>query len=121
MVHALCEFEPHDRGSIHLVKRPPRHRRPGALLHPTKNRRSNRVALDDQSVSLPRDHRNRHVEADDESFVFCTDDNGREPWHPYWATKQFIRYRRAADIGAFRLHDLRHFMATTMVVRGFPS
>jgi integrase len=69
---------------------------------------------------LLRAHRSRCGEADAESFVFCTDDNGRRPWHPNWVTKEFIRYRRTADIAAFRLHDLRHFMATAMLARGVP-
>ena len=33
-------------------------------------------------------------------------------------TKQFIKHRRAAGIEHFRLHDLRHFMATQMLGSG---
>jgi hypothetical protein len=32
----------------------------------------------------------------------------------HFVTKRFIRARRAAGLGHFRLHDLRHFMATEM-------
>jgi integrase len=35
-------------------------------------------------------------------------------------TKRFIAYRRRAGLAAFRLHDLRHFMATTMLAAGVP-
>ncbi len=35
-----------------------------------------------------------------------------------WVTKQFIRQRKAAGIDHFRLHDLRHFMATQMLGAG---
>ena len=91
----------------------------GPVLQPTKNRRNNRVALDTESASLLLEHRSRQGSADGDSFVFCAHDTSG-PWHPNWVTKQFIRYRRTADIGAFRLHDLRHFMATAMLARGVP-
>jgi hypothetical protein len=35
-------------------------------------------------------------------------------------TKRFIRVRRVASLGQFRLHDLRHFMATEMLDTGVP-
>ena len=35
-------------------------------------------------------------------------------------TKRFITYRRRAGLASFRLHDLRHFMATTMLAAGVP-
>ena len=35
-------------------------------------------------------------------------------------TKRFITFRRQAGLAAFRLHDLRHFMATTMLAAGVP-
>jgi integrase len=34
-------------------------------------------------------------------------------------TKRFIAYRRVAKVDC-RLHDLRHFMATTMLTAGVP-
>lgn len=34
-------------------------------------------------------------------------------------TKRFITYRKAAKVDC-RLHDLRHFMATTMLTAGIP-
>jgi integrase len=40
--------------------------------------------------------------------------------HPDRATKQFIAARRAAGLPHFRLHDLRHFMATEMLAAGVP-
>jgi integrase len=35
-------------------------------------------------------------------------------------TKRFIARRRAAELERFRLHDLRHFMATEMLAAGIP-
>jgi integrase len=53
-------------------------------------------------------------------FVFSDDADGRRPWPPDRATKQFIAARRAAGLPHFRLHDLRHFMATEMLAAGVP-
>jgi len=48
------------------------------------------------------------------AFVFTDDADGRRPWASDRATRQFIAARRAADLPHFRLHDLRHFMATEL-------
>ena len=59
--------------------------------------------------------------ADDgaEGFVF-SDDGGVTAWKPNRVTKAFVRHRRAAGLREFRLHDLRHFMATEMLHAGIP-
>ncbi len=38
---------------------------------------------------------------------------------PNWVTKRFSDLRTAAGLGHFRLHDLRHFMATEKLHAGF--
>jgi integrase len=93
----------------------------GPVLGPTKNRRTYRVALDPTSVEVLLAHRDRTTRADGvvDGFVFSRD-AGRHPWRPNWVTKRFIAYRRRAGLAAFRLHDLRHFMATTMLAAGVP-
>jgi integrase len=48
-------------------------------------------------------------------FIFCYDEAGTRPWKPNYVTKRFIQFRKAAGLGHFRLHDLRHFMATQML------
>jgi integrase len=53
-------------------------------------------------------------------FVFSSDKAGLRPWLPNFVTKRFISVRRAAGLGHFRLHDLRHFMATQMLDAGVP-
>jgi hypothetical protein len=93
----------------------------GPVLRPTKNRRTYRVALDPTSVELLVVHRDRAAIRSDgvvDGFVFSRD-AGRHPWRPNWVTKRFIVYRRRAGLAAFRLHDLRHFMAT-MLAAGVP-
>jgi len=54
-----------------------------------------------------------------DGFVF-SDDGGVTAWKPNRVTKAFIRYRRGAGLRSFRLHDLRHFMATEMLDAGVP-
>jgi integrase len=39
---------------------------------------------------------------------------------PNYVTKRFIDARLAAGLDHFRLHDLRHFMATQMLDEGVP-
>jgi integrase len=97
----------------------------GPVLVPTKTRRSHRVALDSLSLELLRTHRERLAEengadAFEQRFVFCADAAGTRPWLPNFVTKRFIVARRAAGLGHFRLHDLRHFMATEMLDAGVP-
>ena len=92
----------------------------GPVLQATKNRRPNRVAIDDATLALLVERRRRVSPETLDCFVFSRDDNGIEPCKPNWVTKQFIRYRRDAGLEHFRMHDLRHFMATTMLARGVP-
>jgi integrase len=95
----------------------------GPVLRPTKNRRTYRVALDPATLELLGDHRERTRARSGglaDGFVFRGDDGGERPWQPNWVTKRFIAYRRRAGLAGFRLHDLRHFMATTMLAAGVP-
>jgi integrase len=54
----------------------------------------------------------------DKAFVFSSEPDGSLPWLPNRVTKMFIGHRRRAGVGQFRLHDLRHFMATEMLAHG---
>jgi integrase len=55
-----------------------------------------------------------------DAFVFADQSDGSVPWRPDWVTKAFIRCRKDAGLPHFRLHDLRHFMATEMLNDGTP-
>ena len=93
----------------------------GPVLAPTKTRRTHRVALDAASVTALAALRVQCEEPiDPDRFVFTSDPVGRRPWLPNWVTKSFIRCRRSLDLSHFRLHDLRHFMATQMLNDGVP-
>ena len=97
----------------------------GPLLVPTKTRRSYRVALDGASLELLRSHylvisTDGGETSPENRCVFSSDRAGTRPWSPNFVTKRSIRVRRAAGLGHFRLHDLRHFMATQMLDAGVP-
>jgi integrase len=49
-----------------------------------------------------------------------SDDTGITAWKPNQVTKAFLRHRRNAGLRPFRLHDLRHFVATEMLPAGIP-
>ncbi len=100
----------------------------GPVLGPTKTHRTYRVELDRETLAVLIAHRARVelrasaacIEMGRHAFVFSFDANGGRPWRPNWVTKQFIDARRAAKLPHFRLHDLRHFMATQMLAAGVP-
>jgi integrase len=100
----------------------------GPVFGPTKTGRTDNVELDEHTAAAIAEHR-RSCSAraaahgavlDDDSFVFASDVEGRSPWLPNHTTKRFIAARRAAGLPSFRLHDLRHFMATQMLAAGVP-
>lgn len=90
----------------------------GPELRPTKTGRTYRVAIDAETVAVITTHRDRGARrAGRDEFLFSAD-GGQSPWKPNHATKRFIAARRAAGLPHFRLHDLRHFMATQMLTAG---
>jgi integrase len=102
---------------------------PGGLeLKSTKTHGIRRVALDPATVESSREHRSRAdatatvagLSLSPSSFVFTFEPDGRRPWSPDYATKQFIRLRTLAGIPNARLHDLRHFSATQLLALGVP-
>jgi len=96
----------------------------GAELRPTKTQRTYRVEIDHDTLAVlaayhasfdgPDGHPAGH------GFVFSSAPDGSQPWLPNWVTKQFVAARRRAGLDHFRLHDLRHFMATQMLAAGVP-
>lgn len=95
----------------------------GPVLAPTKTRRPHQVALDPDTHRLLGARHEQIVGTPLErpgAFVFSSDPDASRPRRPNWVTKKFIDTRRSADISQFRLHDLRHFMATQMLNAGIP-
>ena len=102
-------------------------RKGGPVLRPTKTGRTYRVNLDADCLEVLTQHFDRAKERAQRSGVrhrslrasSSSEDRPETPWPPNWVTKQFITYRRVAKVNC-RLHDLRHFMATTMLTAGIP-
>jgi integrase len=92
----------------------------GPVLTATKTKRRHVVDLDQETVDVLVDLAAQcGCAARAEAFVF-SDDGGSTAWKPNRVTKAFVRHRRAAGLRPFRLHDLRHFMATEMLQAGVP-
>ncbi|MGE0309540.1 MAG: tyrosine-type recombinase/integrase [Acidimicrobiia bacterium] len=92
----------------------------GPVLAATKTKRRHVVDLDPMTIEVLGVLAAQREGAQlPEGFVF-SDDGGATAWKPNRVTKAFLRHRRAAGLRAFRLHDLRHFMATEMLHAGVP-
>ena len=83
-----------------------------------EDQRSHVVDLDPDSFAVLAKYAETSMAASD-GFVF-SDDGGTAAWKPNRVTKAFLRHRRAAELRPFRLHDLRHFVATEMLDAGVP-
>ena len=98
----------------------------GPVLRATKTHRTYRVAIDEATMERLVEHRRRAdaraqangVELADSAFVFSAQCDGSRRGLPNRVTKEFIRHLRRSGVGRFRLHDLRHFMATQMLGHG---
>lgn len=84
------------------------------------------VALDDATLTLVRAHWAETLEQRsrlgldgpiDDLYVF-SNDYGRTPWRPDYATKKWADTRKALGLGEIRLYDLRHYMVTSMLAAG---
>jgi integrase len=91
----------------------------GPVLAETKTRRSHVVDLDPGTCEIVARYVATLERVVGEGFVF-SDDNGATAWKPNRVTKTFGRHRKAVGLRSFRLHDLRHFMATQMLQAGVP-
>lgn len=92
----------------------------------TKTHQSRRVALDEATVGLLRQHRLRQreealalgVRLADDALLFATPEGG--PWRPDVCTNRFGRLRAGIGLDRVRLHDLRHFVASVLIDGGIP-
>lgn len=85
-----------------------------------------RIALDEATVALLGAHRARMAEAalacgvplPASAFVFSHEPDGSAPWRPGYVSLKFRRLRDELGLDTIRLHDLRHFVATTLLAAG---
>ncbi len=83
------------------------------------------VALDGELVALLKAHRARQVAGALAAGVGAPEwvfshDHGLTPWRPDYASRRFRQIADAAGITDCRLHDLRHYVATQLLVAGVP-
>jgi integrase len=98
----------------------------GLLEKDIKTHASRRLALDEGTVALLRQHRLRQreqalalgVPLADDALLFANAE-GR-PWRPDVCTNRFDRLRAKLDLKHVRLHDLRHFVASVLIDGGIP-
>lgn len=100
----------------------------GIEVKGTKTDRIYRVALDSSTLDALISHRRTAdlvalqcgAELSRESFVFSYEADGSKPWRPDGVTHRWVRWRKKVGMEDVRLHDVRHFMATTMLSAGVP-
>ncbi|HSH60097.1 MAG TPA: site-specific integrase [Acidimicrobiales bacterium] len=85
-----------------------------------------RLALDDATVAVLAAQRSRSVEVasvcglalPSDAFLFSHQPDGSVPWKPGFVSLKFRRLRHSVGLDEVRLHDLRHFVATTLLGAG---
>lgn len=94
----------------------------------TKTGAARRIALDAGTVEVLETHRIRCEERARacgtrlarEAFVFSYEPDGAAPWRPDGVTQRFVTLRNRLGHRDVRLHDLRHHLATRLLVAGVP-
>jgi integrase len=92
----------------------------------TKTHQSRRISLGAGTVSALQGHQERMNERAQaagsairsECFVFSHAVDGSSPWHPDSTSRAFRRICLQAGLTGVRLHDLRHYVATRLLVAG---
>lgn len=100
----------------------------GIAVKGTKTDRIYRVTLDAGTLDSLTHHRKAMeeraelcgVELPTKAFVFSYGPDCSSPWRPDGVTARWMKWRAKANLDGVRLHDLRHFMATTMLTAGVP-
>ena len=92
-----------------------------------KSRKPRRVSIDPGTVEILRarlaEQRElamacREGSLDPDPWIFSFSPTGDAPPRPDAFTRGFIRLRDRLQLGSVRLHDLRHYAATTMLTNG---
>lgn len=92
----------------------------------TKRHATRRIGLDVRTLELLRELRRKQEEVAakfevpvrDEAYLFSHEIGASKPWRPDYATLAVGRLAKELNLPGLRLHDLRHFVATLMLVGG---
>jgi integrase len=95
---------------------------------PTKADTVKRPVLDQETLRLVRELIRRKkedalrcgVRLRRDAYLFSADPEGRHPQRPQRMTKRFMALRNRLDLPGVRLHDVRHWAATSMLTAGIP-
>jgi integrase len=90
----------------------------GPVQRPTKTHAERRVALDPVTLSELGELAASDQRGEPDRYLFSHDPDGKAPWRPDYVTLAFARLADQLGIAKIRLHDLRHFAATTMLRNG---
>jgi integrase len=100
----------------------------GVVEKDTKTHQGRKVTIDAGTVKILKSHRRTWEERaslagtviTDESFLFSSVLDGSVPWRPDVATNRFGRLCKDVGVKGVRLHDLRHYVATSLGAEGAP-
>lgn len=97
----------------------------GAVRQERKTKNANCIDIDADTLVMLREFRGQCVGAAavhrvdvDLCPLFAQVSDVCRPWQPNWVTKRFAASLDSAGVDRFRLHDLRHFVATQMLAAG---
>jgi integrase len=115
-----------DAGTLVIERSMAETRSRGVVEKDTKTHAERRLTLDPGTVQMLVQHR-AAVGAVAErcggavvpvAFVFSHEADGSAPWRPNYVTLAFSRLRDECGLPGVRLHDLRHFNATSLLANG---
>jgi integrase len=100
----------------------------GVVEKDTKTHQGRRLMIDAGTVEVLRGHRSAWESYADlagtriteDSYLFSSALDASTPWRPDVATNRFIRLCKDLEITGVRLHDLRHYVATSLGAAGTP-
>ena len=92
----------------------------------TKTHAERRLSLDASTVAVLTEHHATVAdfiercggELETDAFVFSHEPDASTPWRPDYVSLAFTRLREACGLPDVRLHDLRHFNASTLLAEG---
>jgi integrase len=94
------------------------HTASGPVQRPTKTHAERRLTLDPVTLAGLGELLDSLLCAEADRYIFSHDPTGATPWRPDYVTLAFARLAVRLGISDIRLHDLRHFAATTMLLNG---
>jgi integrase len=100
----------------------------GVVEKDTKTHQGRRLMIDAGTVEVLRGHRRAWetyaelagTRITQDSYLFSSVLDASTPWRPDVATNRFIRLCKDLNITGVRLHDLRHYVATSLGAAGTP-